>query len=59
MTGPRDSILGVRPECIIERMRLHVPTRFENAKGPCVLQGVLAEIDETTGKARNIERISR
>ncbi len=59
MTGPRDSILGVRPECVIERMRLHIPTRFENAKGPCVLQGVLAEIDETTGKARNIERISR
>lgn len=58
MTGPRDSILGVRPDRVIERMRLHVPTRFENPDGVCMLQGVLIDIDEAAGKARSIERIS-
>lgn len=59
MTGPRYSILGVDPEAVIRRMRLHTPTRFEIAEGPCMLQGVLLDIDEKNGKCRSIERISR
>lgn len=58
MTGPRYSILGVRPEAVVNRMRLHTPTRFEIAEGPCILQGVLLDIDEASGKCRSIERIS-
>lgn len=58
MTGPKQSVLGVEPGCVIRRMREHVPVRFETAKGPCVLQGALLDIDEKTGRARAIERIS-
>lgn len=58
MTGPIDSVLGVRPECVIQRMSLHIPTRFETAEGPCMMQGVLLDIDEKTGKCSAIERIS-
>ncbi len=59
MTGPRHSVLGVDPACVVQRMRLHIPTRFETAEGPCMLQGVVLDIDEKTGRARSIERISR
>ncbi len=59
MTGPKQSILGIEPACVIQRMRLHTPTRFEVAAGPCILQGALIDIDENTGKARSIERIVR
>lgn len=59
MTGPIRSVLGVRPDCIIQRMKLHTPTRFEIAEGPCMLQGVLLDIDEKSGKCRSIERIRR
>lgn len=59
MTGPKQSVLGVKPECVIQRMRLHIPTRFETAEGPCVLQGVLLDLDEKTGKCRAIDRVCR
>ncbi len=59
MTGPKQSVLGVKPECVIQRMRLHIPTRFETADGPCVLQGVLLDLDEKTGKCRTIDRVCR
>ena len=58
MTGPKYSILGVQPEAVVTRMRLHTPTRFETAEGPCMVQGVLLDIDEKTGKCHSIERIS-
>lgn len=59
MTGPKRSVLGVEPDCVIQRMRLHIPVRFETAEGPCMLQGVLLDIDEKTGRSRSIERICR
>lgn len=59
MTGPRQSVLGVKPERVIQRMRLHIPTRFEIADGPCFLQGVLLDLDEKSGKCRSIARICR
>ena len=34
MVGPRDSILGVRPDIILERFRTGMPARFEIAEGP-------------------------
>ncbi len=57
MTGPKNAILGVDPQAVITRMRLHTPTRFEIAQGACMLQGVWLDIDEKTGKCRQIERI--
>ncbi len=58
MTGPIDSVLGVRPECVIQRMRLHIPTRFETAEGPCMMQGVLLDIDEKPESAVQLREIS-
>ncbi len=57
MCGPSESVLGVRPELAIRRLSTHLPTRFENADGPCHLCGIVADIDEKTGKTTKIVRI--
>ncbi len=59
MVGPRDSVLGVRPEIILERFRTMIPKRFEVADGPAVFNSVLVDVDESTGRARSIERVDR
>ncbi len=57
MTGPTDSVIGVKKEQAIARFLYQTPHRFEIPKGPVHLCAVLVEVDETTGKARSIERI--
>jgi 2',3'-cyclic-nucleotide 2'-phosphodiesterase len=59
MTGPHDSIIGVRKELALRRMRVQMPVRFQPADGDLRLHGVLIEIDQETGRARGIERIQR
>lgn len=59
MVGPRDSILGMRTEVIVERFRTGMPMRFEVADGPVVFGSVLIDADDATGKARSIERVDR
>lgn len=58
MTGPRDSVLGVKSEIIIERFKTGLPQRFEVADGPGVFNAVILTIDEK-GKAKSIKRIDR
>ncbi len=57
MTGPIDSVLGVKPENVIDRFLTKLPTRFETAKSACKIDGVLLQIEKNTGKCRNISRI--
>lgn len=57
MTGPINSILGVKSDIIISRLRENNMQRFELAEGECELCGIILEIDEKTGKALKIERI--
>ena len=54
MTGVEDSVLGVKKEVAIDRMRLHVPIRFEEAQGACYLCGVIVDYDQKTGKTNKI-----
>ncbi len=57
MTGPRDSVIGIRSEPVIERFVTGLPTRFEVATGPVILNAVVVRIDAETGTARSIERV--
>ena len=59
MVGPRDSVLGMRPEIIVERFRTGMPKRFEVADGPVTFNSVLVTADERTGLARSVERVDR
>jgi metallophosphoesterase (TIGR00282 family) len=59
MTGPRDSILGVEPQAVLRRFVTRMPVKFNLAKGPVLLSGVVVDVDEASGLARGIERIER
>ena len=58
MTGVIDSVLGVKPEIIIGKLRTKMPTRFDWAKGPCKMDCVLFSADERTGLCTGVERLS-
>ncbi len=57
MTGPYESVIGVRPDRVIERFLLQTHVPFDTAKGDVRLAGTLFDIDETSGKARAVERV--
>jgi len=59
MCGPRDSVIGVKRELVIERFLTQMPARFEVASGPALLQGALIDVDETSGRARAISRVQQ
>lgn len=50
MTGVIHSCLGVVPKLVISRITTKMPTKFEHASGPCRMDCVLFDIDETTKK---------
>jgi 2',3'-cyclic-nucleotide 2'-phosphodiesterase len=54
MTGPKDSILGVEKEIIINKFITQLPTKFEVAQGPYQLNGVIIDVDDETGTATSI-----
>ena len=57
MTGPCHSVLGVKPELIIKKLKTKMPVRFDLASGSCHMDGAIFEIDEKTGKTNSVERI--
>ena len=57
MTGPRDSVLGIRPELSIARFRGDLPERYRWAEGETKLEGALFTIDAATGKCLKAERV--
>ncbi len=57
MTGCHDSVLGVKKEIIIKRFLTSLPQRHEIQEGIAAMEGVIIDIDETSGKAEKIERI--
>jgi metallophosphoesterase (TIGR00282 family) len=57
MTGPYDSVIGVQKEQILQRFLTSLPGRFEAAMNDVRFCAVLVESDESTGKARSIQRI--
>ena len=58
MTGPHDGVIGVEKVPAIARFLTGLPTRFDTATGDPRLNAVLVDIDEATGRARTITRVS-
>jgi metallophosphoesterase (TIGR00282 family) len=54
MSGPHDSVIGVKAELAIRRMRTKLPVRFEPAEGGVRLEGVVVECSDD-GRALGIE----
>ncbi len=57
MTGPINSIIGVKKEQVIDKFLTQIPCRFETAKGDAILSCVLLEINTKTGKSTSIQRM--
>jgi hypothetical protein len=57
MTGPIDSVIGVDTQLILRRFLTQMPVRFEPAKGPAALHGVVIAVDPETGHATDIQRL--
>lgn len=58
MTGGINSILGIKPECIIKRYKDRLPTVFEVDEGKSQIDGIIVTIDEKNGKCSEIKRIN-
>lgn len=57
MCGPDGSVLGIKPELAIRKIRGNLPVRFENSLNPAFVSGISASIDEKTGKTTKISRV--
>ena len=57
MTGPVESIIGMKRDIVLERFTTQIPKRLEPAMGPGQLAGVLVEIDPRSGRSQAIQRI--
>jgi len=58
MTGSFDSVIGIKKDLILDRFLTQLPNKFEVAKGDVRLQGVVLNIEETSGRSLSIERLS-
>jgi metallophosphoesterase (TIGR00282 family) len=59
MTGPTDSVIGDDAEAVIKRFLTMMPHHLSVGKGKPVMNAVLVDVDEKSGRATAIERITR
>ena len=59
MCGPVDSILGVQADCVIARMKSHLPTRFVTASGPTEITGAVFTWDKAARRCSEVSRVRR
>lgn len=58
MTGPHDSVIGMEKEGVLKRFLDALPARFVVAEGDVQMNTVLIDVDESSGRARSIERLN-
>ncbi len=57
MTGPVHSVIGMKPNLVIQKFLTQLPRRFEVAPGPSVLSGAVVTIDVASKKTTHISRV--
>jgi metallophosphoesterase (TIGR00282 family) len=58
MTGPHDGIIGMSTDSVLPRFLNGLPTRFEPSSGDPQLHAAVIDVDNKSGAALSIERIS-
>jgi metallophosphoesterase (TIGR00282 family) len=58
MTGPHDGVIGMQTEIVLERYIKGFSSKFEPCESGIKLNGLIVDIDEETGKALRVERLS-
>ena len=59
MTGVINSVLGVKNDIIINRLKSGVMSRFEQASGECMINGCIFDIDDKTGLTKSVKLINK
>ena len=59
MVGPENSVLGVRADIIIEKLRTKMPVRFELGDGPILLGGACFTYDTDVKRVTEVKQILR
>jgi hypothetical protein len=57
MSGPYESVIGVKKELVVGKFLNNMPVRFEPATGDVRLCAVVVDCDEASGRARSIQRL--
>ena len=57
MTGPIESVIGIRPEQSVETFLGGLPGRYRAADGPCKAQGAIFTLESDTGLCTGVERV--
>jgi metallophosphoesterase (TIGR00282 family) len=57
-TGAHESVLGREIEPVLKSFQSNLPQRFAVATGRPLLQGAVVELDQATGRALSIQRVS-
>ena len=57
MTGPKNSVLGVKSEIIISRLKDKNMQKFTLAEGECILNACVFTVDDATGKVTEVKRL--
>jgi len=57
MTGPYESVIGMRGDRVVQRFLLQTKVSFEVAKRDVRFAAIVVDIDDETGRARRIERL--
>ncbi len=57
MTGPANSVLGIRPDLSINKFLGGLPRRYEPASGPCKVDAVLFTVDTETRACVRAQRV--
>ena len=59
MTGPEDSVIGSDTDAVLYRFLTSMPNNLTVAKGHCIFNSVLVEVDDNSGRSVSLERIDR
>jgi 2',3'-cyclic-nucleotide 2'-phosphodiesterase len=57
MCGPFDSVIGMEKDTVIRGFISQLPRHYEVAQDQVVLQGIIVDVEDDTGKAREITRL--
>lgn len=58
MTGPKNSVIGMEIEASLKRFITTLPEKYRVAKGECILNGCIFEINDENCKVTGIKRIN-
>jgi metallophosphoesterase (TIGR00282 family) len=57
MTGPINSVIGIKKELALQKFLTKIPKKFEMAGGEGQFNGVIVDIEENSGVAKGIKRL--